>query len=204
MKTLIIHPTDPSTWFLNILYAPLVRSGRATLLTEGSREQVRDLMKTHDRVMMMGHGAPDGLFCVGQFSGTGGYIVERSMVPLLRQKKDSVFIWCHADRYVRKHDLDGFSCGMFISEVGEARFCGVPEATQPMVDESNFLFMHEAAKAIMGTAAELHEQVTKGAYGDLARTNPVAKYNHDRLQLFNPDFPEWAQDDFEGPLPPFL
>jgi hypothetical protein len=182
MKTLIIHPEDESTWFLNILYAPIED---ATIITSGTKAEVRELIKSHDRIMMMGHGSPGGLFCVGQFSDANGFVIDQSFVPLLRDKKDCVFIWCHASDFVEKHGLSGFACGMFISEVGEAGWCGVRSADQPMVDDSNFLFMNEAAKAIRGSAEDLHRQVTTGAYAKLARKNPVAGYNHKRLKLFN-------------------
>lgn len=181
MKTLIIHPEDDSTWFLNILYAPIEN---ATVITGGTKAEVIEAIKGHDRIMMMGHGSPGGLFCVGQFDAAG-FIIDQSMVPLLREKKDSVFIWCHADQFVEQHKLHGFASGMFISEVGEAGWCGVRNADQPMVDESNFLFMREAAQAIKGSTSDLYRQVTTGAYEKLARTNPVAQYNHYRLRMFS-------------------
>lgn len=182
MKTLIIHPKDESTWFLDIIYKNLPNK---TLVTGGvTKAQVRELIRSHDRVMMMGHGSPGGLFCVGQFENTYGYIIDESMVAALKDKKDSVFIWCHADQFVRKMGLTGFSTGMFISEVGEAMWCGVRQADQDMVDESNFLFMEEAATAITADTKELHRVVTTGQYAKLASQNPVAKYNHERLHLF--------------------
>jgi hypothetical protein len=180
-RTLVIHPEDESTWFLNILYAPIEG---ATVITGGTQDEVIEAIKSHDRIMMMGHGSPGGLFCVGQFSGMSGFIIDQSVVPLLRDKKDSVFIWCHASDFVEKHELAGFASGMFISEVGEASWCGVRSADQQMVDDSNFLFMREAAKAINGSVADLHKRVTVGAYGKLAQSNPVADYNHKRLRLF--------------------
>jgi hypothetical protein len=55
--------------------------------------------------MMMGHGMPEGLFSVGQFGGFEfSLIIDNSMAELLKTKSDSVFIWCHADRYVRKNN----------------------------------------------------------------------------------------------------
>ena len=183
-KTLVIHPEDDSTWFLNILYAPIKD---ATVITGGTQDEVIEAIESHDRIMMMGHGSPGGLFCVDQFTGTSGFIIDQHVVALLREKKDSVFIWCHADQFVERHGLHGFASGMFISEVGEAAWCGVRNADQQMVDDSNYLFMQEAAKAIQGSAAGLYSHVTSGAYEKLARTNPVARYNHGRLSLFSPE-----------------
>ena len=181
MKTLIIHPKDRSTWFLDITYKKLPD---VTLVTgDLTKSQVLNLISTHDRVMMMGHGSPGGLFCVGQFRHTQGFIIDDSAAELLKGKKDSVFFWCHADQFVRKHGLSGFSTGMFISEVGEADWCRVL-ADQRMVDESNFLFMEEAALAMAASSKDLHKQVTTGKYADLAKKNPAAAYNHERLYFF--------------------
>ena len=116
MKTLIIHPEDPSTFFLDIVYAPIENK---TVITGGvSKSEVQKLIREHDRVMMMGHGSPGGLFNVGRFSGCGAYIIDQQMVPLLKEKTDNVFIWCNADKFVDIFGLKGFYSGMFISEVG--------------------------------------------------------------------------------------
>jgi len=96
MKTLIIHPEDKSTSFLDIVYNPIPNK---TVVTGGvSKEDIKKLIKEHDRVMMMGHGSPGGLFSIGRFSGAGGYIIDQTMVPLLMEKDNSVFIWCNADK----------------------------------------------------------------------------------------------------------
>lgn len=183
MKTLIIHPDDPSTDVLRILYEPI--KDNATIVTSGSYREVEELIKSHDRIMMMGHGSPGGLFSVHQFSGCPrGYVIDHLMVPLLRKKEDSVFIWCHASDFVSHHGLSGFASGMFISEVGEAEWCGVRGADQTMVDASNVCFMEEAAIAIRSSAEDLFEQTTKGRYEKLSKTNPVAAYNIRRLRLF--------------------
>jgi len=65
MKTLIIHPEDSSTTFLDIVYESIPNK---TVITGGvSKAQVQQLIREHDRVMMMGHGSPGGLFGVGKF-----------------------------------------------------------------------------------------------------------------------------------------
>ena len=65
MKTLIIHPADESTTFLDIVYKNIPNK---TVVKGGcSKMDVMNLIKEHDRVMMMGHGSPGGLFSIGQF-----------------------------------------------------------------------------------------------------------------------------------------
>lgn len=178
LKTLIIHPSDPSTTFLDIVYAPLQNK---TLVTGNmSKREVNELIKTHDRVMMMGHGNPFGLFSCGQFTNSYGLIIDHTTVPLLKEKEDNIFIWCNADRFVDRYELKGFYSGMFISEVGEADYCSVYGTDQEIVDESNFGFCNIIAKYINETKDIIHENVTK-EYGLIAENNPVALYNNNRL-----------------------
>ena len=180
MKTLVIHPEDPSTFFLDIVYENIED---LTLVTGGvTKQEIKDLIKKHDRVMMMGHGSPGGLFSVGQFEDSHGYIIDSSMVELLKEKDNSVFIWCNADQFVEKYDLKGFYTGMFISEVGEAYYCGLPDTEQPEVDESNYSFVEIMGECINYDSKLIH-QIAKTRYGMLIEHNPVAKYNHERLYV---------------------
>jgi hypothetical protein len=182
MKTLIIHPSDGSTSFLDIVYESIPNK---TVITGGvSKQDVMNLIKEHDRVMMMGHGSPSGLFSVGQFYGVGGgYIIDQSMVPLLSEKEDNVFIWCNADRFVETFKLKGFYSGMFISEVGEAYYCGLPGTKQDAVDESNYGFVNILSKYINEDKNVIYDNVLN-EYGVIAEQNPVALYNHNRLYKF--------------------
>lgn len=184
MKTLIIHPKDESTTFLDVVYKDVPNQ---TLIQGGiSKTELMSLIKEHDRVMMMGHGSPGGLFSVGQFTGEGsrysGYIIDQSMVPLLKEKDNSVFIWCNADKFVDVFGLKGFYSGMFISEVGEATYCGLPGMDQEQVDESNYGFVNIIGKYINEDKKIIHENVMK-EYGVIAEENPIALYNHNRLYI---------------------
>ena len=183
MKTLIIHPADNSTSFLDIVYESIPNK---TVITGGiSKDDVKKLIQEHDRVMMMGHGSPSGLFSVGQFDNVGGgygggFIIDQSMVSLLKEKDNSVFIWCNADKFVEYYELKGFYSGMFISEVGEATYCGLPGTPQDVVDESNYGFVNIIAKHINEDTESIYDKV-RNEYGFIAEENPVALYNHKRL-----------------------
>ncbi len=187
MKTLIIHPKDRSTSFLDIVYTPIPNK---TIITGGvTKKELNKLIESHDRVMMMGHGSPFGLFSIGQFITEFGeftkisdYIIDESTVPILSKKNNSVFIWCNADRYVVKHELKGFYSGMFISEVGEAYHCGLPGTNQELVDESNFGFCNILSECINEPQETTYKTVMEN-YGIIAEENPVAYYNHNRLYL---------------------
>lgn len=181
MKTLIIHPQDESTTFLSVIYENIPNK---TVVTSGYyREEVDKLIENHDRVMMLGHGSPNGLFSVGQFksrNNSSGYIIDFNTVKLLSEKKDNVFIWCNANLFVEDHDLNGFYSGMFISEVVEAEYCGLPGTKQDIVDESNKEFCEIISNYITEDTNIIYENVLK-EYGKVAENNPVALYNNNRL-----------------------
>ena len=181
MKTLVIHPLDKSTQFLDIVYNPIPNK---TVITGGiTKDEVRKLIEEHDRVIMCGHGAPFGLFAVGQFKNTGGFIIDQSMVEALSKKDNSIFIWCNADQFVNYYGLKGFFSGMFISEVGEATYCGLPGTPQEVVDESNYGFCELLSECINETnTSDIYEKI-KTEYGKIAENNAVALYNHNRLYL---------------------
>jgi len=180
MKTLIIHPEDESTDFLETVYKDVENK---TVVRGGvSKDDIHKMIQQHDRVMMMGHGVPYGLMSVGQFDVRNGLIIDDTTVKYLKEKENSVFIWCNADQFVNHFELKGFYSGMFISEVGEAFHCGVSNPNQDMVDESNNTFVNIISKYINEDKQIIHEKVTKG-YGLLAISNPVALYNNNRLYI---------------------
>lgn len=179
VRNLVIHPEDRSTTFLEPIYK--TAENKEVLTKDKSIDEVYELIKTSGRAMMMGHGSPSGLFNVGRFRDARGFVISRECVQLLKDKPENIYIWCNADKFVEPNDLHGFYSGMFISEVGEAKYCGV-KANQEMVDESNNAFAEIVGKYIHLPVAELYEKVME-EYGELAKTNPVAKYNHDRLYL---------------------
>lgn len=176
---LVIHPKDSTTDFLKPIYQDL----DCTVITGGvDRHSLKTLIDESEQVIMMGHGSPYGLMSVGQFNDYGN-IINDSCAEALAEKDNSVFIWCNADSFVKFHGLNGFSTGMFVSEASEAKFCGMPLATQRTVDQSNEAFV-ESMRRVIDCEPEMMHSYMKQAYADLARINPVAKYNHERLYLF--------------------
>lgn len=166
-STLVIHLEDPSTDFLKGIYAGKgydVINGRvdpAALLVE---------VRNHDRIFMLGHGGPHGLFGAG-FSLGGVFGRE------LAEKEDGLYIWCHAVEYAHEYKLSGLVSGMFISEVGEAAHEGI-QATQEQIDASNNAFVR-AVRRFLDTGSSPHE--VRACYND-----PVCKvtqYNNERLYV---------------------
>lgn len=178
-RILVIHPADRSTRFLDLVYQNL----DSTVVTGNvERPQLRDLIEQADQVIMLGHGSSQGLYSVGQFP-TYQYVVDSELVSQLRERENSLYIWCYAAEFVRQHQLCGFATGMFISEVEEADWFRLT-ATEAEITQSNDAFAN-----VVGQYAGQHAQVLYSAlyhqYGRLARVNPVARYNHARIRLFN-------------------
>lgn len=180
MKILFIHPEDNSTKFLSQIYENV--SDKTVLVGGYEKEEIFELIKQHDRIVMMGHGSPDGLFSVGKFKTKLGFVIEKTFRDVL-QNKDNVYIWCYASDFVKNNNLKGFSTGMFISELYEAKYCSVYNSTHKKVDESNKVFTDLVTNTITLPSNQMFEEIRE-KYGYLVKTNDVAKYNHKRLKLF--------------------
>lgn len=179
-KVLVIHPDDRSTDFLKPIYANIPN---VTVIRGGiSKREVYELIEQHDRIYMMGHGSPSGLFSLTKFKTLdySGFIINNKNVELLRNK-ECIFIWCNADKFVNEHNLKGLYSGMFISEVGEAEYCGTP-SSQEVVTESNDYFANELGKVSNLDLNEMYSYI-KTNYGILAESNDIANYNNNRIYL---------------------
>ena len=180
--TLVIHPKDATTDFLKPIYESIPNT---TVLTEGLKSDVIKLIKEHDRVFMMGHGSPWGLFGMNRFREGiyyPNYVIDNEIVHTLLPKKENLFIWCNADKFVKRHELKGFYSGMFISEVGEATYCGLSDTSQAAVDESNNQFATIVGKVMDKPLHKAYKDIRQ-QYKILAEGNPVAQYNYERLFL---------------------
>ena len=97
MQTLVIHPKDETTDFLSVIYAD---KDWTVVNTRPSKSKLKELIKSHDRIIMLGHGTKDGLIIM---EGAYNYhfLIDSSLVYLLREK-DCVCIWCNFRRR-RRH-----------------------------------------------------------------------------------------------------
>ena len=129
MKTLVIHPQDSTTTFVSESSSD---KDWTVVNTDISKKILKNLIKTHDRIVMLGHGSEKGLF------GFGKFIIDSTLVYLLREKI-CVCIWCNSDEFVKKYKLKGFYTGMIISEYEEAIMYCVPTHSQ-WIYESNIDF----------------------------------------------------------------
>jgi len=165
IKTLVIHPSDPSTDFLNVIYADL----ECTVIRQNiSDNELRNLIKSHDRIIMLGHGFHHGLF------GHGRIIINATHVELLRTKK-LVGIWCFANHFFEPNNLQGIYSDMIISEMMEAMAFGV-DCTYEEVNQSNLQFAIAVRDAII---ADFPVETFKDKYR--SDENPVIHWNQDNF-----------------------
>jgi len=177
MKTLVIHPKDVSTDFLKPIYANI--KSKMVLSKNVSHNKLLSAIRSHDIIIMLGHGSPKGLFNVSNI-GKGSMVVGEPLVEELRDKQ-LIAIWCNADKFIERHNLTALYSGMFISEVSEAKYCGV-QGDQVMVDESNNVFAALLGNMLGEVPTDLktiHSLVCE-SYEELGEVNAVAKYNSDR------------------------
>jgi hypothetical protein len=194
MKTLIIHPKDITTNFLCGIYKDLPNK---TVINRGlTKDELRKKIKSHDRVLMMGHGSPAGLFSVGQFPGAYPYIIDDSLVEILRDKI-TIFVWCNADKFVQRHSLYGFYTGMFISEVNEALYYNFWNLNdlEHLIEESNYGFSSIVGKHLDEGFYTMYKNVVAD-YSRLGKTNAIAQFNLERLYLHLPTQPLVSGKDF--------
>ena len=178
-STLIVHPDDRSTDFLRGLYQDLPDK---TLITGGiTKFELRKEIHSHALVIMCGHGSPRGLFGVNQFPDAYPYIIDDTMVSSLKNKPNTVYIWCDSNVFVLRHGLSGFHTGMFLSQMSECSTFRV-DCTEEDIIESNSAFAETVAQHIHEPPIVFYKNVLF-EYDQLAQTNPVARYNHTRLFL---------------------
>ena len=104
------------------------------------------------------------------------------MVSALKNKSNSIYIWCHADKFVNKYGLSGFCTGMFISENREKNYYGFYNIEEYLIDQSNDQFVSVLSKYINEPLNVLYQKLLR-EYELIARTNPIARFNIERLYL---------------------
>lgn len=147
-----------------------------------TKSELRGLIEEHYRIIMLGHGSPYGLLSRGQFSDAGLYIIDYSMVSTLKNKSNSILIWCYADQFVQRHRLSGLCTGMFISELGEADYWGFEDIDHSLIEQSNQRFASIVSNYINEPKVILYQKIL-WEYKLLSQTNPIARFNLERLYL---------------------
>jgi len=180
-KTIYLHVEDPTTTFLSELYKDVPQS---TIINKGlSKNQVLDQIEWHDRAVFLGHGTSLGMLNFQMFTDTNGYIIDEDAVPFLKQKTNSVFIWCYASDFQRKYGLEGISSSMFISQEDELWVGNLSSNMAKYIEPSNAIFVSILKECMHLNNQKMYEYL-KEHYGKVAQTNPVAKFNCDHLYYY--------------------
>lgn len=170
-KVLVIHPQDPTTDMLKSIY-----EGRGWTVNNNNylnKSTLISLIKDHDRIIMLGHGNPYGLF------GSRGYIIDDTIAQYLRDK-ETFSVWCHSDQYFAVHNLKGFHTGNIISEVGEAMFW---LGFSPFTEEEMWNNMVLFAEGIRDSIDKSPEEVRKYLLKHYVRDDAVTQYNRKNLTV---------------------
>lgn len=133
MKTLIIHPLDGSTNFASKIYTDC----GYTVIRSGSKSLLRRQIKLHDRIVCIGHGTELGMLRVDG-NKFNGFMIDSTMIQFMRGKKN-ILIWCNADVFLSKYNLDGYAIGMIVSDQNDASYVGLTVPTAD-IDVSNVHF----------------------------------------------------------------
>lgn len=176
MKTLVIHPQDPSTDFLIPVYKD--RDWKVLNSPRISSKILKDSIKEADRIIILGHGNEWGMGAMNsKRTEFDRFLIDSNLVYLLRTKI-LIGIWCNADKFFRKYDLRGLYTGMIISEEDEANmFCLFPY-TDKDIEESNSLFTESLKQGILEEDFKL--STILDIYDSESR-NPIIDYNYQRI-----------------------
>ncbi len=184
-KTLVIHPKDPSTDCLGVIYHgrdwTVIRDFATPL------DEIDEQIRRHDRIIMLGHGCQEGLLAGALveypdgrkvFNRFSRYIVGPAQAPLLRDK-ENFSIWCNSDAYFRKYSAGrGLHTGMIISEVAEEYYClGRAVLNEDQMARNMELFCGTFAKYIDLPPDEMRRKVLEEYFGE----DEVTRFNRERI-----------------------
>jgi hypothetical protein len=180
--TFILHPDDRSTDFLTPVHRHLKDK---KVITGGIGEkQIRQYLDSHNQLILMGHGTANGLLSIGQFPDRYLFVVNEEDTEILRKKENNIFIWCYASSFARTHKIKSFCTGMFISQKNETDFLGLYDVSAENIEMSNRCFVEVVAGLIKdNNVKQIYEGVMESKYRQLAKDNPVAKYNFERIEF---------------------
>jgi hypothetical protein len=106
-----------------------------------SDEEVVEQIKSHDKIIMLGHGTPYGLISWNRTTGEVRYVINDSHAEILKTK-ETYSMWCHSDAFFERHDMKGFHSGMIISEEMEALMYGIVGYSDEDIAESMMPLMY--------------------------------------------------------------
>ena len=192
-KTLCLHKSDPTTTMLDQIY-----KGKGWDVINDcysiSKETLAELIDSHERIVMLGHGSPSGL--IGFFGP--------DMAEHLKDKK-LFALWCNADAYCNRYlpNKKGFfACGNMPSDDGEARWVGFKVSHKYMDDNITYwckLCGDVVEKCLEGNADEGCKYIREKYWEKYGHSdNPdevgITLYNYQRTKVAGQDLIEPPAD----------
>lgn len=185
-NVLVIHCADKSTDMLSQIY-----DGRGwDVLRDGNidKDELHQLMESHDTIICLGHGTPSGLMNVQG----GGLVIGPTEAPYFKNKK--IFaIWCNANKYFSQHNI-GHGC--FItknvpSDANEARWVGYTVSEEYMLENITYWskccadVVDQALSGDAAGAVKKAREAYQAKYGNTDNPNEkgVTDYNTDAIQV---------------------
>ena len=128
----IIHANDPTIKVLSRLYES--REDVTMRITEkNTNSEVKNAIRSANRILMLGHGNKYGLFSVPDKKGIYRRLIVNSAYAQFLRGKECIGIWCFANEFAMHYGLHGLFSGMIISELHEAVENNIP-ATKEEID----------------------------------------------------------------------
>ena len=175
-KTLVIHPNDRTTDMLKYVYKdhPEYTICRDNGIT---RNELKELIVGHDKIVMLGHGLPNGL--IGSNRRT--FLIDDGFASILKEK-ETVSVWCFSDEYFRNHSMPGFHTGMIISEVLEEYMMLGDEVLNQQEMLENFKKLSIClGKCIDMSAQEMKDYMLENYTG----CDAVTAFNRNSIRVLN-------------------
>lgn len=178
-NTLVIHPKDDSTIMLKEVY-----KGKGFDVISDytiSREDLLAAINSHDRIIMLGHGTPQGLIDPRVKSPNEHtnrmYLIDDTFAEALRNK-ETISVWCMSDEFFRRNNISGFHTGMIISERQEANyFLGHCPLTDKQLFDSMVNFAKIIHDCIDMSPLEMKRFVLDHYVGD----DDITQFNRERI-----------------------
>jgi len=142
---LVIHPKDPSTDFLKVLYES--RTDVRLIDDIGSVKELRHALNhvaLGETVMLLGHGCPNGLYAL---DGNGYKLINLHGLSFYLRKHFVVGVFCYANQFAEKERLTGLFTGMIVSELFEAEDLNI-KTSQKELDGENPKFARNFRKLL--------------------------------------------------------
>ena len=179
MNILIVHPFDESTNVLERVYNGcaydvLHRRNLTRVEVESAIES-----GSYDRVVLLGHGTPEGLCNMW----TGSYVFDRGSYKnkVAPRGIETIATWCNANEFFLKFDepKDTFSTGMFISEQREARRYFVEEIEDEVIEKQFRLFADVLRVAVTLPIDQVRTYIDENYVG----LDPITRFNRENMVM---------------------